>query len=152
MNERITDERYQSKGSHDRSMAHVLLRLSLGTTIFLHGIVRLISGIGRFADDMVQQFASTPLPSALIRGFGSCLPFLEALIGLFLILGFCLRWTLIGGALLMSALIFGSTLRSDFQIVGLQLIYAVIYFLLLFTLEYDCYSLDRMRRGRRVPR
>ena len=115
-------------------------------------MVRWISGVGRFADLMVQQFASTPLPSGLIRGFGSCLPGLEAAIGLFLILGFRLRWTLIAGALLMSALIFGSTLRSDFQTVGLQLIYALIYFLLLFTLEYDCYSLDRMRRGRRVPK
>ena len=39
-------------------------------------------------------------------------------------------------------------LKSDFQTVGLQLIYALVYFLLLFLLEYDRYSLDGMRKGR----
>jgi thiosulfate dehydrogenase [quinone] large subunit len=137
------------KGSavaEDRSVAHALLRISLGTTMLLHGVVRLMAGAGRFADGMVRQFASTPMPGDLVRAFGTALPFIETLLGVLLLLGFGLRWTLVAGALLMTILIFGSTLRGDFQVVGLQLIYALAYFVLLFTREYDRYSVDGFRR------
>jgi thiosulfate dehydrogenase [quinone] large subunit len=137
--------------SGDRSVAHGLLRIALGTTMFLHGIVRLLAGVTHFADGMVQQFAGTPLPVGMVRAFGTCLPFVEALIGFLLLLGLGLRWTLVAGGLLMSVLIFGSSLRSDYQVVGLQLIYALVYFLLMFTLEHDRYSLDRLLRNRRAP-
>lgn len=138
--------------SQDRTLAHALLRVSLATTILLHGVVRLIAGPNQFADGMAKQFASTPLPTGLVHSFGFVLPFLEASIGALLLLGVQLRWTLVAGALLMVVLIFGSTLRGDFQIVGLQLIYAVVYFLLLFTRDYDGYSAGPLFRNRRIRR
>lgn len=116
--------------------------------MLVHGVVRLMSGVGRFAEGMVHQFATTPLPAGFVLAFGMVLPFIEAAIGILLLAGFGLRWTLIAGALLMTVLIFGSTLRGDFQVVGLQLTYAVVYFLLLFTREYDRYSVDGFRTSR----
>jgi uncharacterized membrane protein YphA (DoxX/SURF4 family) len=78
---------------------------------------------------------------------GCVLPFLEALIGLALILGVFTRWTLAGASLLMSILIFGTSLRSDWTIVGLQMIYAIAFFIALFLLEHNHYSVDRISLG-----
>jgi hypothetical protein len=52
-----------------------------------------------------------------------------------------------GASLLMSILIFGTCLRSDWAIVGLQMIYAIAFFIALFFLEYNRYSVDRIVRG-----
>lgn len=144
------DETNGSVRTQDRSIAHALLRISLGTTMLLHGVVRLMAGATTFADGMVQQFAKTPLPAGLVRSFGTALPFVETLVGILLLVGFELRWTLVAGALFITILIFGSTLHGDFQVVGLQLIYAAVYFLLLFTREYDRYSADGLLRRKRT--
>jgi thiosulfate dehydrogenase (quinone) large subunit len=47
----------------------------------------------------------------------------------------------------MSILIFGTCLRSDWAIVGLQMIYAIAFFIALFLLEHNHYSVDRIVRG-----
>ena len=49
---------------------------------------------------------------------------------------------LIGGSLLILILTFGSALVQDWEIAGLQLIYALVYAVLLFLLSYNEYSAD----------
>jgi hypothetical protein len=49
-------------------------------------------------------------------------------------------------SLLMSILIFGTSLRSDWSIVGVQMIYAIVFFIALFFLEHNHYSFDRLLR------
>jgi hypothetical protein len=49
----------------------------------------------------------------------------------------------LAGSLLMSILIFGTCIRSDWVTVGIQMTYAVAYFLALLFLEHNQYSLDR---------
>jgi hypothetical protein len=44
----------------------------------------------------------------------------------------------------MTALVFGMTLREQFMIVGVQLIYAAIYFVLIYHLRHNHISLDRI--------
>jgi uncharacterized membrane protein YphA (DoxX/SURF4 family) len=73
----------------DRRLAYLLLRLTLGLNILLHGAVRL-PALGAFAAGMVQQFADSPLPAMAVRLFGLLLPFLETAIGLLLTIGL---WT-----------------------------------------------------------
>jgi hypothetical protein len=43
----------------------------------------------------------------------------------------------------MTVLVFGTTLREQFMIVGVQLIYATIYFVLIYHLRHNQISLDR---------
>jgi len=47
-----------------------------------------------------------------------------------LCLGLFTRWTLIAGGLWMVALVFGTTIRQDFATVAIQLLYAMLFFVL----------------------
>jgi thiosulfate dehydrogenase [quinone] large subunit len=125
----------------DRRLAYLLLRLTLGINILLHGVVRL-PALGAFAEGMVQQFADTLLPAVAVRLFGLSLPFLEAAIGLLLTVGLWTRWALVAGALLIAALVLGTALRSDWETLSIQMIYAIIYYLLLTGRTYDYFALD----------
>jgi thiosulfate dehydrogenase (quinone) large subunit len=129
-----------------KALAYGTFRFALGIAELMHGLVRLPILAG-FAASMTKQFEGTILPAWLVYSFGCLLPFLEALIGLSLISGFFTRWTLVVASLLMSSLMFGTCLRSDWTTVGLQMIYVLAFFLALFFLEYNHYSLDRVLRS-----
>ena len=130
----------------DRKLAYLMLRFTLGLSILMHGLVRL-PHLGAFADGLVKLFADTPLPPILVRPFALGLVFVESLVGLLLILGFWTRTALVLGALAMAALVFGTALRSDWNTLAIQMLYALIYALLIATREYNTYSVDaRMAR------
>jgi thiosulfate dehydrogenase [quinone] large subunit len=126
-----------------KALAYGTFRFALGIAELMHGLVRLPILAG-FAGNMAKQFEGTILPGWFVYSFGCVLPFLETAIGLSLIFGFFTRWTLAGASLLMSVLLFGTCLRSDWNTVGLQMIYVLAFFLALFFLEYNHYSLDRV--------
>jgi thiosulfate dehydrogenase [quinone] large subunit len=103
--------------------------------------------VEKFAATIVTDFQATVLPSEMVHVFGLVLPFVEGLIGLLLILGFFTRAGLIAGGLLMAVLIFGTALRSEWNTIGMQLIYVAVYYLLLSKVDDNCYALDSLRRG-----
>lgn len=70
------------------------------------------------------------------------LVFVEASVGLLVLLGLWTRRALIVGALTMAALVFGTALRSDWNTLAIQMLYALIYAALMATREYNEYSLD----------
>jgi thiosulfate dehydrogenase (quinone) large subunit len=51
---------------------------------------------------------------------------------------------LVAGALLMIVLTFGTALHQDWQVAGLQLIYAIAYALLIAFRRFNSLSLDRL--------
>ena len=55
---------------------------------------------------------------------------MEAVLGTLLCLGLFTRWTLIAGGLWMVALVFGTTVRQDYPTVAIQLLYALLFFVL----------------------
>lgn len=126
----------------DAAAGYALLRITLGLDIFLHGAVRWAGGLGEFAGPLIAEFQSSPLPEWSVHSFGYALPILEAVIGAAILIGFQTRRALIAGGILMLVLIFGSSLRQDWQIVGLQLTYSLIYALLLATVRFNRYCLD----------
>jgi thiosulfate dehydrogenase (quinone) large subunit len=128
-----------------KALAYGTFRLALGIVELMHCLARLPILAG-FAANMVKQFQGTILPGWFVYGFGSVLPFLEGLIGLALILGLFTRWALLAASLLMSILIFGTSLHSDWAIVGTQMIYVIAFFIALFFLEHNQYSVDRLIR------
>lgn len=129
--------------SFDRKVAYLMLRITLGLAIFMHGIVRL-PHLSVFADGMVKQFAETILPAAIVRPFALCLVFAETIIGLLILLGLGTRWALLLGAALICALVFGTSLRSDWNTLAIQMLYALIYAALLAGREYNSYSVDAL--------
>lgn len=128
------------------SLAYLLLRATLGLNIFIHGLSRLLSGPRQFTTFLVHAFETTPLPPSLVTTFGYALPWVETLLGFFLLVGLFTRPALVGGAVLILILTFGTTLRQDWETAGLQLIYAVLYAILLALHAGNRYSLDTLFR------
>ncbi|HZB87344.1 MAG TPA: DoxX family protein [Terracidiphilus sp.] len=128
----------------DAARAYVLLRVTLGLNICLHGAVRWFGGLRGFAESLAPMFQKTPLPSWSVYGFGYLLPILEAIVGASILVGFQTRRALIAGAALMLILTFGSSLREDWATVGIQLTYSLAYCVLVAGAQLDSYSLDRI--------
>ena len=134
------------KWPDDLSLAYALLRVTLGLNIFMHGISRLLGGVGNFVNSMIKMFQNTVLPTAALVPFAYSLPWLETAIGLLVIFGFRTREALVSGALLMLALTFGTALRQDWDIAGIQLLYSAVYAALIAGLRYNGLSVDKRRR------
>jgi thiosulfate dehydrogenase (quinone) large subunit len=126
----------------DRVIGYSLLRATLGLNIFIHGVSRVLAGTGNFAASLVGMFHATLLPPVLVRTFGHTLPWMEATVGLLVLLGLWTRYALAGGALLIFVLTFGTTLRQDWETAGLQLTYALIFSALLAFRDCNTLALD----------
>ena len=126
----------------DAALAYLFLRATLGVNIFFHGLSRILAGPAAFAATLVQQFHATPLPSGMVSVFAHALPWVEAVIGLLLLLGAATRFALCAGALLILLLTFGSALHQDWDVAGLQLIYAAVYAALLAFRDNNAFSVD----------
>jgi thiosulfate dehydrogenase [quinone] large subunit len=132
---------------NDRRLAYALLRAFLGVNIAIHGVSRLWAGSALFQAKLEAQFAHAPLPHSALAAFALLLPWAEAILGLLVLLGAATRLALIGGALLMIALTFGSGLLQDWSAAGIQLTYAIAYALLLFLRSYNGWSIDAWRQS-----
>jgi|APLak6261679142_1056127.scaffolds.fasta_scaffold00011_9 thiosulfate dehydrogenase [quinone] large subunit len=113
----------------DAERAHAVLRLTLGLNIAIHGLVRVGHPL-EFADALVAGFSQTPLPALSVKAFAVGLPFLETAIGLAVLLGWRFRAALMLGGVVLASLTAGACLKQDWEIAGLQLIYALVYFAL----------------------
>jgi thiosulfate dehydrogenase [quinone] large subunit len=72
------------------------------------------------------------------------LPYFEGLLGVLLILGLLSRWALFAEGLLVTVLLFGTAIRSDWTVVSHQMIYILFVFLLLSLEQYNYFSVDAM--------
>jgi thiosulfate dehydrogenase [quinone] large subunit len=131
--------------STGRELAYLFLRLTLGVNILMHGLARILAGLSPFAAGMVKQFASTSVPPTFVHAFAIALPWSELFIGILILLGLWTRTALVLGALEIVVLTFGISLTQNWSVAGLQLIYAVVYALLLASAEYNRWSFDGWR-------
>ena len=78
-----------SPPTREQHHAYVLLRLLTGLDYFGHGFARIFTGthLAGFAEGMVKNMASTPLPPALTLATGYLVPPVELLIGVLLLAG-----------------------------------------------------------------
>jgi thiosulfate dehydrogenase [quinone] large subunit len=127
---------------NDKSLAYALLRIALGINFAGHGLIRIYNGVGVFAHTTQEHLAKSPLPQSLTLGFSYAIPFVEAVLGLTLILGVFTRISLISGAVFMMALTLGVTANQQWDVATQQLLYSVVFFLLLFFLDENTLSLD----------
>jgi thiosulfate dehydrogenase [quinone] large subunit len=126
----------------DAALGYLLLRVTIGTNIFIHGLSRILAGPSHFADALIRTFQHTPLPTSSVRLFALALPWAESIVGLLVLVGIRTRLALVAGSLLILALTFGATLNQDWESAGLQLIYAAVYASLLALRHHNAYSLD----------
>ena len=126
----------------NKALAYLFLRLSIGLSFLGHGIVRLPK-IPAFRNWMIDLFKTSLMPEALTYLFASVLPFVELLLGILLIIGWRTRAAYIIGSAVICALIFGSCLIENWEAVAFQLIYALLFFILLCYMEYNKYALDK---------
>jgi thiosulfate dehydrogenase [quinone] large subunit len=135
----------------DRKLAYVVFRLSLGTTVLIHGSDRIFGpGVESFASKTASQFAGTPLPPALVHAFLIVLPFAEFTLGSLIVAGLFTRWALTLGGLLMTTLIFGTSIRGEWPTIGTQLIYSITYYFLLLHRADNGFSLDALLGRKRA--
>jgi len=124
----------------EQHQAYVLFRLLTGLDFFGHGFARIFTGshLPGFAQGMVKNMASTPLPASLTLATGYVVPCVELIIGTLLLLGLFTRFALTLAFLLMFVLLFGITLKQDWNVATQQLMYGLVLFILLFARErYD---------------
>ena len=136
-------ETVSSRKASNVVIAYTILRLSFGANILLHGVSRLLNGRAAFLAYLTHYFEHSHLiPASSLPAFGAVLPWVETTLGLLLMLGLFTRFSLIAGALVMTALVIGTNLAQDWLVSGLQLPYAFIYYYLLIHLEQNRMSLD----------
>jgi len=124
-----------------KPLPYLLLRLLLGMSFFGHGLVRLPK-LAKFSEWMVQSFSKSMLPQALVTPFSYALPIAELLTGILLLAGLFTRTALVAAALIMLALIFGSSMIEEWNSIPSQLIHGAIAAYLLNHLEANRISAD----------
>ncbi len=136
-------------GSRDQKLAYLLLRLTAGLDFFGHGFARIFTGshLGGFAHWMVGDMAKSPLPATLVLATGYVVPCVELLIGLLLLTGLATRFALILAMLLLLVLMFGITMKQDWNVAGQQLLYGLVLAVLLFGRERLDLSWPALFRG-----
>ena len=138
------------RGLSPACLGYTVLRLALGMSMFIHGAGRLPK-IGAFTDATVKMFAGSPLPTFAVVAFARVTPSVEALVGALVLLGLATRWGLTLGGLWIVALIFGSALIEKYELVGFQLIYALVFYHLLLRMSDNVWSLDQVFSGGKPP-
>src|SRR5260221_2323795 len=138
-------------GDHSlgRALGYLILRLSLGVDMLMHYVVRTWGISKDFVPVTEKMFVGNLLPMSWVHVFLTVLPYFEGLLGVLLLLGFLSRWALTAEGLLVTVLLFGTALRSDWTVVSHQMIYILFVFILLALEEYNYYSLDRLLASRR---
>jgi thiosulfate dehydrogenase [quinone] large subunit len=131
----------------DATIAYTFLRLVLGVNFFNHGLTR-IGNIPAFVESQVKLYTDTFVPPALIVVPAYLITPVELIVGLLLILGLATRGALIAGFSLMIVLMSGVTLLQQWDTATSQLIYCLVFFILLAGNSLNTVSVDYLRRRR----
>ena len=137
-------------GVSDAALSHALLRLAIGTSMLVHGLVRIGGRFWPFVEQTTKQFAAAPISHSLVRISAMLVPPVELLFGVLLILSLWTRFALVLGSLEMCGLIAGTCLLMQLEIVAIQLAYAFFFSMLLRHSKSNQLSLDGWI-GRRSP-
>lgn len=132
------------------TLASLVLRIAIGANLLGHGIVRMGNKYEVFREWIKTLFSDTPLPTVLLSAMGYIIPPMELLLGVLIILGWNTKWSLVLASLLMCSLIFGMCLLEKWEIVGIQMIYMVCYFLALSSVDNQILSVDSFLKMRNL--
>lgn len=131
-------------GITSKQWAYVILRWALAVNMFIHGATRIFGNWSGFVRGVQDAFAATVLPELLVTGFAWFIAPFELLVGLLLMVGFRTRTALVTGGLFMSVLIFGMGLLQEWDTLGTQMVYVLVFSLLLYGQEHNALCLDQV--------
>lgn len=126
-------------------IGYFLFRITIGVNIFFHGFMRLLTGLSAWEGSTAAAFADTYLPMPLVHLFLYSLPYFEVVLGAAMTLGLFTRWAMIGGAVMMLALVYGNTARQEWGTVGNNMLYALYFWIMLALQPLDWLALDNRR-------
>lgn len=106
--------------------AEWMLRSGLGLFILVHGILLLKGGLTGFVESSAPTFENTLLPVAIARGFLYLLPFIEVILGALLVARVKRDEALLATGLFLIILMFGNTVRMQFDYVQGDMLYLLI--------------------------
>jgi len=132
-----------------RAMGYFILRLSLGVDMLMHYVVRTWGVSKDFVPVTEKMFVGNLLPMSWVHYFLTYLPYFEGLLGVLLIVGLWSRWAITAEGLLVTVLLFGTAIRSDWTVVSHQMIYILFVFFLLAVEDCDYFSVDAWLARRR---
>lgn len=110
------------------------IRLPIALSLLGHGLVRLPK-LQAFSEWMTGTMESSFIPSVLVMILSYVLPFIELILGILLLIGYQMRYSLYAGLALMGVLIFGSTSIENWDAIEAQLIHAVYLFALVWYMD-----------------
>lgn len=126
----------------NNQLAFLLARITLGINFFLHGFVR-IPKLEAFASGLTQGFEGKMLPLALVEMIAYAIPFIEVILGGFIIFGIFSKKSLAATAIFIMMLITGCAFKEDWGAVGTQMLYALFIFFLLKNLKYEVWAVKK---------
>jgi thiosulfate dehydrogenase [quinone] large subunit len=133
--------------TNHKENGYALLRVTFGVVFLFFGIGKFVAGIGNFAGGLNQNF-SGKLPSALVLPFAYVLPFAEVVLGLLILLGLMTTLALEATGLLLMALTFGTVMLGEPSSVAHNVQYAFVNFILLWLVDLNRCSVDRLIKRR----
>jgi uncharacterized membrane protein YphA (DoxX/SURF4 family) len=134
------------KNQENAAWGFLVLRFGLGIDFSLHGLGRTGAGFEIFHSWVMGLFANSVLPNFLTEIAAYLIPPVEIGVGILFILGFQTKWATVCAGALMSMLIFGMASIQKWDLVAIQVLYLVAFFLLLTFLENDQFSVDGYRQ------
>jgi thiosulfate dehydrogenase [quinone] large subunit len=134
----------------DRAVAYLLVRLTIGTSLLGHGLVRLPK-LGAFHAQLAAEFKASILPAMLVSACSYALPFAELATGVLLLAGALTRAAAVAGGLVMIVLVFGATSIEHFDVIGEQLIHSSFLAAVIAFRSHNKYSVDHLLFRRRPP-
>lgn len=135
----------------DRAVAYLLVRLTIGASLCGHGVVR-IPRLGAFHAQMMGEFKASILPAFVVSVCVDALPFVELVIGVLLLAGALTRVAAVAGGLVMIVLILGATTIEHFNVIGEQILHAILLAVVVAFQNHNRYSADHLLTGRRSTR
>lgn len=141
----MSSQWYLKLRTRDLIIAYTLLRIVLGVNFFNHGFTR-INNLPEFAQSMVELFQDTWASPTLVRVIGFAVPIIELIVGFLTIIGLGTQAALVVGFLLMIILMYGVTLLQNWDTATSQLIYCLVFFILIALNSFNKISVDSLRQ------
>jgi thiosulfate dehydrogenase (quinone) large subunit len=139
----ILDTNIKTSGSLTNfQIGYVFFRVFVGSNLFMHGFIRILTGVSAWAVPEAATFADTFLPMPLVNLALYLIPYVQIILGSCIFLGLFTRWALFGGLCLFFILLFGHTVRQNWSIAHIVMQYGLYYWILLAFLSQNRFALD----------
>ena len=126
-------------------LGYLFLRIFLGMNLFNHGLMRFLTGITAWEQPLAETFVNTYLPMPMVHFALYLIPFVDFIIGTFLILGLLTHRAALGSLLLFTVLMYGHTVPQNWEGAQLMMHYGVYCWILLAFRRYNWLALDNRK-------